>query len=73
MNLKQFVKPEHLKMEGLLLLSSLMQQGDYMVKLDLKDTYLQVPIHPISSIPMSEQDLSVPFSLSTAPRVLLSC
>ena len=44
--LNQFVKPEHFKMEGLHLLPSLMQQGDYMVKLDLKDAYLQVPIHP---------------------------
>ena len=31
-------------MEGLHLLSDLIQQGDWMIKMDLKDAYLQVPI-----------------------------
>ena len=48
-NLKRLnhnVRTEHFKMEGLHPLPSLIQQKDWMVKLDLKDAYLQVPIHP---------------------------
>ena len=41
--LNQFVKVEYFKMEGLYLL---LQARDWMIKLDLKDAYLQVPIHP---------------------------
>jgi len=44
--LNQFIRAEHFKMEGFHLLPSLIQQGDWMVKLDLKDAYLQVAIHP---------------------------
>ena len=31
-------------MEGVHLLPDLIQQGDWMIKMDLKDVYLQVPI-----------------------------
>ena len=44
--LNKFVKMEHFKMEGLHLLPDLLQQGDWMAKMHLKDAYLQVPIHP---------------------------
>ena len=44
-DLNQFVKQEHFKMEGLHLLPDLLQPGDWMTKMDLKDAYLQVPIH----------------------------
>ena len=44
--LKQFVMAEHFKMEGLYLLPDLLQPQDCMVKVDLKDAYLQIPIHP---------------------------
>ena len=44
--LNQFVRVEHFKMEGLHLLPDLLQSGDWMVKMDLKDAYLQVPINP---------------------------
>ena len=43
--LNMFVKHEHFKMEGLHVLPDLIQQEDWMIKLDLKDAYLQVPIH----------------------------
>ena len=43
--LHQYVKVEHFKMEDLHLLPDLIQAGDWMVKLDLKDAYLQIPIH----------------------------
>ena len=40
-------------MEGLHLLPELIQQRDWMIKMDLKDAYLQVPIHEAhqSSLP----------------------
>ena len=44
--LNQFVKTEYFKMEGLYLLPDLLQPQDWMVKLDLKDAYLQILIHP---------------------------
>ena len=43
--LNNFVNAEHFKMEGLHTLPDLIQSQDWMVKLDLKDAYLQVPIH----------------------------
>ena len=44
--LNQFVRIEHFKMAGLHLLPDLLQSVDWMVKMDLKDAYLQVPINP---------------------------
>jgi len=44
--LNRFVKHEQFKMEGLHILPShLIQAEDWMIKLDLKDAYLQIPIH----------------------------
>ena len=45
-DLNQFVKAEYVKMEGPHLLLDLLQSQDWIVKMDLKDAYLQVPIHP---------------------------
>ena len=74
--LNRFVKAEHFKMEGLHLLPSLMLQGDWMAKLDLKDAYLQVPIHPdhyqflqFQWEGKTYQFKCLPFGLSAAPRV----
>ena len=74
--LNQYVKTEHFRMEGLYLLPDLLQAQDWMVRLDLKDAYLQVPIH------LNHQHLltfqwegknymfkCLPFGLSSAPRV----
>ena len=36
---------EHFKMEGIHLLKDMLQEGDWMVKLDLKDAYFAVLIH----------------------------
>ena len=43
--LNTFVHSEHFKMESLHILPDLIQTGDYMIKLDLKDAYFQIPIH----------------------------
>jgi len=44
-SLNTFVRTEHFKMEGLHILPDLIQAGNWMIKLDLKDAYLQIPIH----------------------------
>ncbi len=43
--LNEFIKPEHFKMEGMHMLKDVLQQNDFMVKLDLKDAYLTIPLH----------------------------
>ena len=62
--LNQYLKTEHFKMEGLHLLPGLLQAQDWMVKLDLKDAYLQVPIHPnhqhlLTYVPVGRKELHV--------------
>ena len=44
-HLNQFVPYQHFKMEGLHYLKFLLQEEDYMCKLDLKDAYFSVPLH----------------------------
>ena len=43
--MKKFILWEHFKMEGIHLVKDLLQKGDWMVKLDLKDAYFAIPIH----------------------------
>ena len=43
--LNKFVENSHFQMESILCLKSLLQKGDYMTTLDLKDAYLSVPVH----------------------------
>jgi len=73
--LNRFVKTEHFKMEGFHLLPDLLQSRDWMIKLDLKDAYLQVPIHPDYQHFLSFQWKGktykfqcLPFGLSAAPK-----
>ena len=40
--LNNFIVKKRFKMEGVVLLKSLVQQGDWMVFIDLKDAYLSV-------------------------------
>ena len=74
--LNTFMKHEHFKMEGLHTLPDLIQQEDWMIKLDLKDAYLQVPIHTEHQHLLQFQWGSktyqfqcLPFGLTSAPRV----
>ena len=45
-SLNTFVRVDHFNMEGLHTLPDLIRTQDWMIKKDLKDAYLQVPIHP---------------------------
>ena len=74
--LNMFVKHEHFKMEGLHTLPDLIQPEDWMIKLDLKDAYLQVPIHVEQQHLLqfrwelkTYQFQCLPFGLTSAPRV----
>ena len=74
--LNQFLKAEHFQTEGLHLLPDLLQPQDWMVKMDLKDAYLQVPIHldyqHLLTFQLEEKIYKfqcLPFGLLTAPRV----
>ena len=44
-NLNSFIPYQHFKMEGLHLMKDLLQEGDYMCKIDLRDTYFTIPIN----------------------------
>ena len=74
--LNNFVRSEHFKMESLHILPDLIQTGDYMIKLDLKDAYLQIPIYQdhqhllqFQWMEKTYQFLCLPFGLTSAPRV----
>ena len=43
--LNKFVENSQFQMESIHCLKSLLQKGDYMITLDLKDAYLSVPVH----------------------------
>ena len=44
-NLNYFIPYHHFKMEGLHLLKDLLQEGDFLCKLDLKDAYFYIPMN----------------------------
>ena len=74
--LNKFIHWEHFKMEGIHLIQMLLQEDDWMVKLDLKDAYFAVPIHLADRKYLTFQFRStiyqfecLPFGLSSAPRV----
>ena len=74
--LNRFLPKEKFKMEGLHTARSLLRKGDYMMKLDMRDTYYAVPIHPESRKYLRFQFKGttyefrcLPFGLSLAPRV----
>ena len=72
--LNQFLCTTHFKMESILSLRDVLKKDDYMIKVDLKDAYLTVPIHAPHRKYLrflwngtSYQFKVLPFGLSTAP------
>ena len=75
--LNKFVKKTPFKMETVQSVLTSIRQGDWMCSIDLRDAYLQVPIHPESrrflrfhSEKGTFQFRALCFGLSTAPQVL---
>ena len=74
--LNQFLQYQHFKMERVPALRQIIEKDDLMCKLDLKDAYVVVPIHPTSQqfLTFKHQNIvyqyrSMAFGLSVAPRV----
>jgi len=75
-NLNSFIPYDHFKMEGLHLLKEMLQEKDYLCKLDLKDAYFSVPLHKDSQKFLRfqwegkiYQFLCLCFGLAPAPRL----
>ena len=74
--LNQFLQYEHFKMEEVPALREILEKNDYMYKIDLKDAYVMVPIHPHSKKILTFQNEgvvyqypSLAFGLSIAPQI----
>jgi len=74
--LNQFVRKQHFKMEGIPNLKDLLQPGDWLGKVDLKDAFFTIPIHTHHKQYLrfmfqgkTFQFTCLPFGLSSAPWV----
>ena len=74
--LNNFVQTPHFKMEGIHTLKNLLRAGDWLTKVDLKDAYFAIPIHPehrkylrFSMADKLYQFTCLPFGLAWAPWV----
>src|SRR6478735_4438048 len=74
--LNRFLQYQHFKMEGVPALRHIIEKDNLMCKLDLKDAYVVVPIHPAFQqyLTFKHQEVvyqykSMAFGPSVAPRV----
>ena len=74
--LNHFIDTPHFQMENLATVKSLLRQGHFMTKIDLKDAYFSVAIHPQSQKFLrflwqnkAFQFCSLPFGLNIAPSL----
>lgn len=74
--LNQFLQVQHFKMEGVPALRDILEKDDFLCKIDLKDAYVVVTIHPESQKYLTfehggivYQYTSLVFGLSVAPRI----
>ena len=75
-SLNNFVESQHFQMENLSSIKTLLKQGDFMTKLDLKDAYLTIAMNPQSQKFLrfiwkgkAYQFKALPFGLNVAPLV----
>ena len=74
-NLNCFIQTEHFKMEGLHTLPDLIQSQNWMIKMDLKDAFLQIPVCQEHQHLQFQWNATIyqfnclPFGLTSAPRV----
>lgn len=66
--LNLFIKKQKFKMEGARVIRGLLQEGDWMVSIDLKDAYLSVPVAQGDIHYLCEFQY-LRFGLSSAPQV----
>ena len=74
--LNRFIYHMHFKMEGMHIARDLLQRGDWMMRIDIKDAYFAIPIHPHHQKFLRFQwkgkcfqFTCLPFGLVSAPRV----
>lgn len=78
--LNNFVETIHFKMETLQTALNLLQEGDFLVSVDLKDAYFSIPIHQqhrkyLRFLWKNQryEFQCLPFGLKSAPRIFTKC
>lgn len=76
--LNQWVKYEHFKFEGFVMVKSVMKMGDFLCKIDLKDAYQCIQVHPLHRKFLRFmwkgkilQYRSLPSGLTSGPRLII--